>query len=88
NKTRAKTRRVQHVESSALAVEEIQEPGVIAAPPPPFAATAVASRPTRQARRLPSTTINYGYLRRDLMTLAVLAPSMVVLVLIAFLFLH
>jgi hypothetical protein len=57
-------------------------------------ASAPAPRPTQSARRAaparraPVITVNYAYLRRDITRLAVLAPAMVVLVLIAYFTLH
>jgi hypothetical protein len=48
-------------------------------------------QPTRRAptaRRPPVTTINYDYLRHDLRMLGMLAPAMVILVVLAFLFIH
>jgi hypothetical protein len=39
-------------------------------------------------RKAPAVTINYQYLHRDINRLAVLAPAMVVLLIIAFIFLH
>jgi hypothetical protein len=49
-----------------------------------------APAPARRGaqRRAPTITINYGYLRHDLRTLAVLAPLMVVLLIVAFAVLH
>jgi hypothetical protein len=51
------------------------------------AATAAARRAVT-SRRTPALTINYDYLRGDIRMLSVLAPSMVVLLLIAFFALH
>ena len=44
----------------------------------------VAARRPNSARRTPVLAINYDYLRRDIKALSILAPSMVVLLLIAF----
>lgn len=40
------------------------------------------------ARRAPTITVNYAYLRRDLMALGVLGPAMVVLLIVAYLVFH
>ena len=64
-----------------------------AAPPP--RPSAMSPRPVQAprraappARKSPGITINYAYLRRDLLTLGVLAPSMVVLVVVAYFIWH
>jgi hypothetical protein len=54
-------------------------------------ATAPAARPIARggaARRAPSITVNYAYLRRDLMALGVLGPAMIVLLIVAYLVFH
>lgn len=66
---------------------------VMAAPPPVTTPAARAGRAeARRAgpgpRKAPGIVVNYEYLRHDLRTLAILAPAMVVLLVIAFLFLH
>ncbi|MDQ2741016.1 MAG: hypothetical protein M3Z66_01760 [Chloroflexota bacterium] len=53
--------------------------------------TANAGRSRRgpaSARRTPTLVVNYQYLRRDIRSLAVLAPTMIVLLVIAFFVLH
>lgn len=47
-----------------------------------------ARRTPGGARRAPSAVINYSYLRRDVTTLSVLAPTMIVILVVAFFFLH
>lgn len=50
-----------------------------------------AARPVPRpgaARRAPTITVNYAYLRRDLMALGILGPAMVVLLIIAYLVFH
>jgi hypothetical protein len=48
----------------------------------------MSRRPTRPGAKVAGITINYAYLRRDLRTLAVLAPLMVVLVIASFFVFH
>lgn len=60
----------------------VQETGSPAPAAVPAASRRVASR------RPPGITINYAYLRGDIMRLAVLAPLMVVLLVIAFFIFH
>lgn len=45
-------------------------------------------RPVNNARRAVGITINYGFLRHDLLLLAVLAPLMVLLVIAAYFVFH
>ena len=52
----------------------------------PTPAPAVARRPA--ARRMPVTTVNYGYLRHDLRLLAIIEPSMVILLVVAYIVFH
>jgi len=60
-----------------------------AAPTAAAPAAARSRRPTTaSSRRTPTTTINYHYLRRDLRTLGVLAPGMVVVLVVAFIVFH
>lgn len=54
----------------------------------PAARTGGASRAATAARRTSGPTINYDYLRRDMRLLAMLAPVMVILVVIAFFLFH
>src|SRR5437660_1589074 len=67
-------------------------PGTMAAvPDSAVAAAAATAQPTSRrtaTRRAPTITINYAYLRGDIMRLAVLAPLMVVLLLIAYVIFH
>lgn len=59
------------------------------APSEPTAPVASAATSRRSAaRRLPTVTVNYAYLKHDLKWLAVLAPSMVVLLVIAYFVFH
>lgn len=58
------------------------------APAPARPSPAVAARRPVAARRAPVLTINYDYLRGDIRMLSILAPSMVVLLVIAFFVLH
>jgi hypothetical protein len=39
-------------------------------------------------RKAPTVTVDYQYLRHDLRQLAVLAPTMILLLIIAYIFLH
>jgi hypothetical protein len=51
----------------------------------------VVGRPRRATgalRKAPGVTFNYEYLRRDMKRLAILAPSMIVILVLAFVFLH
>jgi hypothetical protein len=59
-----------------------------AAPSTRSGAAATAARRAVASRRTPALTINYDYLRGDIRMLSVLAPSMVVLLVIAFFALH
>lgn len=77
--------------------EEVASAGVVATAPTPArtrpaipapAAPAMSRRPTRPGAKVAGITINYAYLRRDLRTLAVLAPLMVVLVIASFFVFH
>ena len=67
-------------------------PGTMAAVQETAGASAPASVPVaaRRAgsRRAPTITINYAYLRSDIMRLAVLAPTMVVLLIVAYFIFH
>lgn len=58
--------------------------------PPSEPRTSAVPAATRRgaARRAPVITINYSYLRHDLRMLAVLAPLMVVLLVVAYAVLH
>jgi hypothetical protein len=47
-----------------------------------------ARRNPNLVRKAPAVAINYQYLRRDMVRLAILAPSMIVLLLLAFVLLH
>jgi hypothetical protein len=58
-----------------------------AAPRASVTASRNAPRPGA-ARRAPTITVNYAYLRRDLMALGILGPAMVVLLIIAYLVFH
>ena len=52
-------------------------------------ATAPSTPPRRSAaRRLPTVTLNYAYLQHDLRLLAMLAPAMVVLLVVAYFLFH
>jgi len=74
---------------------EVATTTVVAQPAPARAATTVSSaasaaarRSAQSSRRTAVTAINYAYLRHDLVSLAVLAPAMVVLVIVAYVFVH
>lgn len=54
----------------------------------PAVAAPTVRRGASTARRAPATVINYHYLRRDITTLSVLAPAMVVVLIILFFLLH
>lgn len=91
-RTRARpARRVQRPSQPvARAEEEVTESnGVATATAAPVAATrpafagATAVRRGPASRRAPTTAINYAYLRHDLTLLAILAPVMIVVVVIA-----
>src|SRR5579872_6789835 len=78
--------------SSVLTDEPViaaQSTPAASAPQPrsgPRPATATRRPPSQS--RTPATTINYAYLMRDIRSLAVLAPTMVVVLILAFIFLH
>lgn len=52
------------------------------APAPP------AARRSSTSARMPVTVVNYAYLRHDLRLLSLLAPAMVIILVLAFIFLH
>jgi hypothetical protein len=95
-KQRSRSRRATSPMQTPQAV--YKEDGVSAAPIPAAAATAPAARPATAApraatrpgaaRRAPTLTINYGYLRRDLVSLGILGPAMIVLLIVAYLIFH
>lgn len=86
-RSRPTPRRAQPTAPGAVAVQSPGAESGTAEPIPPRMPAATVRRP-QTARRAPVTAINYAYLRHDLKTLAVLATSMVVLVIIAFIFIH
>ena len=103
NKAKSRARRPQQQRPVMPAPDtvEMQEEAPaavpVAAPVRPRAATAApqsaapsASTAARRAaqRRAPVIAINYSYLRHDLRMLAVLAPLMVVLLVVAYAVLH
>jgi hypothetical protein len=51
-------------------------------------ATPVAARRAATTRRTTATAVNYAYLGRDVRALGMLAPGMIVLLVLAFIFLH
>lgn len=67
-------------------------PPAVSSAPAAVATAAAAPAPGRRAAarapRAPVTVINYDYLRRDIRMLLILAPSMIILVIIAFLVFH
>jgi hypothetical protein len=68
-----------------------QQPAVQVAERPtitPRTPGAIPARRPGPARRTSIPAINYDYLRKDLRQLGVLAASMVVLVILAFIFIH
>lgn len=97
-RTKSRPRRVppKPAAPAALAVENGSgSPDVMVgtAPVRPAATTAdrpatITRRPGPPPRKVAGITINYAYLQRDLRTLAILAPSMVVLVIVAYLKFH
>lgn len=103
-KAKSRPRRVPQATGGAAAQSAVLEGDVgdlTAAQPAatPVAPAASVGQPRRSgsmpaaSRRTgriaaPTMTINYHYLRRDIMALAVLAPAMIVLLVLAFVFLH
>ena len=89
-RTKARARRTPPRPASNAAVQQEPVAAPLAGAPTVMArpAAGVVGSSVRRAppamRRAPGLTINYAYLRRDIYILAVLAPSMVVLVLIAY----
>lgn len=75
------------VEEASTTERAPSAPAAVGAEPAPRMPAATVRR-AQSARRAPVTTINYAYLGRDLRSLAILAPSMVILVIIAFIFIH
>lgn len=75
---------VEEVET--IAVAQAAAPMTTAAPPP--ASPRLATRRAPPSRKTAGIPINYTYLSHDLKQLALLAPGMVILVVIAFIFLH
>jgi hypothetical protein len=76
-------------EGDAMTTAPAATPAVSSVAPPRAAST--TARPVARggaARRAPTITVNYTYLRRDLMSLAVLGPAMVVLLIVAYLVFH
>ena len=59
-----------------------------AVPRRPVMATQPASRSLRTATRAPVLSVDYGYLRRDLRTLSILAPLMVALLIVSYFVFH
>ncbi len=65
--------------------------GVAAVPAAPAVARtnpAATRRASAAARKVAAATINYDYLRRDIRTLAVMAPVMIIVLIVAFIALH
>jgi hypothetical protein len=58
------------------------------APTSTVSASPASRRGASSARRAPVTIVNYTYLRRDITTLSVLAPAMIVVLVILFFLLH
>jgi hypothetical protein len=75
-----------------LEAELLASGGVTATAPrtttSPGSVTPTLRRNPNLLRKAPAVTINYQYLHRDINRLAVLAPAMVVLLVIAYIFLH
>lgn len=88
-KGRARTRKSQRPADTAVVATPELGTAMPTASLAPAAAAAAAVRPRRGAG-VPraAATINYAYLRRDVLTLSVLAPLMVVILIAAFIFLH
>lgn len=60
----------------------------VSTPAPPRTARAPRQAAASTPRRPPVNTVNYAYLRRDIRTISVVAPAMVILLVIAFFVLH
>ena len=71
------------VADNAPAAEPVVTESGAPTPRPSAARPAAAATRRTQTRRVTPTVINYDYLRHDIRTLAVLAPSMMILVIIA-----
>lgn len=63
-------------------------PAAASAPPAVARAVGAPARRAPTARRSPAAVMNYAYLRRDLRALGILAPAMIILVILAFIFIH
>jgi hypothetical protein len=92
-RARTKSRSVQARANGATAVREPDNglvPQAVASPVVSTGATPVppARRAAGVPRKAPATVADYAYLRRDLRLLGILAPSMIVLVVIAFFLFH
>lgn len=94
-KSKQRSRRPQQrpieaaAEPVAPAVPSIPTAAVAAAPAAgPAAAPRASTRRPSSARRAPTLALNYHYLRHDIMTLGLLGPAMIVLLIIAYIFLH
>lgn len=79
------------IEEEVLVGAAVPSAAVPAAPAASATATvarAVGTRRPQPPRRGAASVINYAYLRHDLTTLGILAPAMVILVILAFIFIH
>ncbi|GAC1322346.1 MAG: hypothetical protein NVS2B16_00010 [Chloroflexota bacterium] len=98
--TRTKSRPVRRPQRPAVqperdngngAVTEMQaSPATVPVAARPVAAAGASTSTVRRApqRRAASAPMNYAYLRRDITLLAMLAPAMIVVVIIAYVFFH
>lgn len=76
-----------------LIAERVPVTAVSPSVQPLRATSAVSAAPSARRgaaanRRAPATAVNYHYLRRDITTLSILAPAMVVVLIILFFVLH
>jgi hypothetical protein len=74
----------ERVPVSTAATASIQSRSAVTAGAP----ASSARRGGAAVRRPPTTVINYQYLRRDITTLTILAPAMIVVLVILFFVLH
>jgi hypothetical protein len=90
NKARSRRPVAAQAQTAVAEPEAGFAPAPAAAParPVPSAPVTPSPRSRTATRKAPTISVDYSYLRRDLTSLAVLAPAMIVLVLVAFIFLH
>jgi hypothetical protein len=92
-KQRPRARRATQSTATVDRTDTTGQQATVAAVPAATAAT--TSSPVRAsgprpgaARRAPTLTVNYAYLRHDVMMLSILGPAMIVLLIIAYLIFH